>query len=88
MNVSQKPAGDKREAIEQFHRMIRKTVEEQRPTRNVGRFTPQQIANVNQTPLPFSFTNVGTYSDTGDKTVWVQGGASGLDKRQCTAQIT
>ena len=30
----------------------------------------------------------GTYADTGDKTVWVQAAASGLDKRQCTAQIT
>ena len=37
------------------------------------------------TPLPFSFTNGGTYADTGDK---VRGGASGLEKRQCAAQIT
>ena len=39
---------------------------------------------MDQTPLPFSFTNGGTYADT----VWVHGGASGLEKRQCTAQIT
>ena len=51
-------------------------------------FTPKQIANVDQTPLPFLFTNGGTYADTGDKTVWVRGGGSGIDKRQCTAQIT
>ena len=43
---------------------------------------------MDQTPLPFSFTNGGTYADTGDKTVWVRGGALGLEKRQCTAQIT
>ena len=29
-----------------------------------------------------------TYVDTGDKMVWVRGGASGLNKRQCTAQTT
>ena len=87
-NVSQKPAADKREAIQHFHRTIRRIAEEPRPMRPVGHFTLQQIANVDQTPLPFCFTNGGTYSDTGDKTVWVRGGASGLDKRQCTAQIT
>ena len=54
----------------------------------MGRFKLKQIANVDQTPLPFTFTNGGTYADTGDKTVWVRGGASDLDKRQCTAQIT
>ena len=87
-NVCQKPAADKREAIQQFHRAIRKIAHEERPTRAVGRFMPRQIANVDQTPLPFSFTSGGTYTDTGDKTVWVRGAASGLDKRQCTAQIT
>ena len=39
-------------------------------------------------PLPFCFTDGQTYADTGDKTVWVRGGASGLDKRQCTVQLT
>ena len=87
-NTSQKPAADKREAIQQFHRTIRKIATEERPTRPVGRFTLKQIANVDQTPLPFSFTNGGTYADTADKTVWVRGDGSGLDKRQCMAQIT
>ena len=86
--MAQKPAEDKREAIQQFHRTITRVADEERPTRPVGRFSLQQIANVDQTPLPFSFTNGGTYADTGDKTVWVRGGASGLEKRQCTAQIT
>ena len=88
INVAQKPAEDKRGAIQQFHRTIRRVADEERPTRPIGRFSLQQIANVDQTPLPFSFTNGGTYADTGDKTVWVCGGASGLEKRQCTAQIT
>ena len=87
-NVCQRPPADKREAIQQFHRLIRKIADEPRPKRPIGRFTLPRIANVDQTPLPFSFTNGGTYNDTGDKTVWVRSGASGLDKRQCTAQIT
>ena len=43
-NVCQKPAADKREAIQQFHRAIRKIAHEERPTRAVGRFMPRQIA--------------------------------------------
>ncbi len=40
---------------------------------------------MDQTTLPFSLSQGATYADTyGDKTVW----ASGLDKRQCTAQLT
>ena len=57
-------------------------------TGTVGKFQLHQVANVDQTPLPFCFTDGATYADTGDKTVWVRGGASGLDKRQCTVQIT
>lgn len=87
-NVCQKSASDKLEAIQQFHKNIRRFAHEPRPTRQVGRFNLEQIANVDQTPLPFTFASGGTYADTGDKTVWVRGGASSLDKRQCTAQIT
>ena len=46
------------------------------------------MANVDQIPLPFTFTNGSTYDNKGAKTVWVQGGSSGLDKRQCTVQLT
>lgn len=37
-------------------------------TFTVGRFTLKQIANLDQTPLAFSFTSDGTYADTGDRT--------------------
>ena len=77
-NTSQRPAADKREAIQQFHRTTRRIATEERPTRPLGRFALNQITNVDQTPLSFTFTNGGTYADSGDKT----GGASGLDKRQ------
>ena len=43
------------------------------------------MANVDQTPLPFTFTEGRTYADKGEKSIWVVGGASGL---QCTAQLT
>ena len=54
----------------------------------LGRWTLRHIANVDQTPLPFTFTDGATYTDTGEKTVCVRGEASGLDKRQCTVQLT
>lgn len=43
---------------------------------------------MDQTPLPFTFCDGETYADTGEKTVWVQGGQLGLEKHQCTAQLT
>ena len=43
---------------------------------------------MNQTPLPFSFASGEIYAETGLRTVWVQGGASGMEKRQCTVQLT
>jgi len=45
------------------------------------------MANVDQTPLPVTFTNGPTYEEKGAKTVWVQDGSSGLDKCQCTVQL-
>jgi len=52
------------------------------------RFISSCIVNVDLTSLPFTFTNGPTYETKGAKTVWVQGGSSGLDKRQCTVQFT
>ena len=43
---------------------------------------------MDQTPLPFMFSDVPTYTDKGETSVWVMGGSSGLDKRQCTVQLT
>ena len=47
-----------------------------------------QLANVDQTPLAFSFCQGPTYETTNSSTVWVRGAKSGLDKRQCTIQLT
>ncbi len=89
-NTAQKPPSEKEEAIQQFHCQIRKlqipSDESDGPREE--RFGLHQIANMDQTPLPFSFTSGPTYDTTNTSTVWVRGGASGLDKRQCTVQLT
>ena len=43
---------------------------------------------MDQTPLQFCFSDGPTYADKGDKTVWVCSVSSGLEKRQCTVQLT
>ena len=87
-NTCQKEPEDKRSIIQQFHRSIREKAKKGKSVGPQGKWTLRQVANVDQTPLPFTFTEGSTYADKGDKTVWVVGGASGLDKRQCTAQLT
>ena len=39
----------------------------------LGQFTSSCVANVDQTPLPFTFTNGSTYKNKGAKTVWYKG---------------
>ena len=78
----------KAELIRSFHRTIRKEATRGIQLGALGRFKLNTIANVDQTPLPFTFTNGSTYESKGASTVWVQGGNSGLDKRQCTVQLT
>ena len=46
------------------------------------------MADVDQTLLPFTFTNGPTYETKGAKTVWMQGGSSGLNEHECTVQPT
>jgi hypothetical protein len=49
----------------------------------VGRFKLSQIANMDQTPLPFKNFDGRTYSKKGEKTVWLKEHRSGWNKRQC-----
>ena len=53
----------------------------------LGQWTPHQVANMDQTPLPFSFCDGETYADR-EQSVWVRGGGTGLEMRQCTVQLT
>ena len=88
-NTAQNPPSDKEAAIQEFHRQIR---EAQLPGEGDGpkeeKFRLSQIANVDQTPLPFSFVDGPTYDTTNASTVWVRGAGSGLEKLQCTVQLT
>ena len=54
----------------------------------LGKFSLSTIANVDQTPLPFTFNKGQGYDQTGTKSVWHRGAQSGLDKWQCTVQLT
>ena len=87
-NTCQKEPEDKRSAVQYFHRNIRRKAAEGEQIGPLGQWTPRQVANMDQTPLPFSFCDGETYTDTGEQSVWVRGGGSGLDKRQCTVQLT
>ena len=78
----------KAELVRSFHRAIRKEASKGHQLDALGRLRLNCIANVDQTPLPFTFTNGSMYESKGASIVWVQGGSSGLDKRQCTVQLT
>lgn len=56
--------------------------------KTVGRFKLSEIANMDQTPLPFEFNTGKTYAQKGSKTVWVKEQRSGWNKRQATLQLT
>ena len=55
--------------------------------RRRGTFSLADIANMDQTPLPFVMDDGKTYNQTGLKEIWCASG-SGLEKRQCTVQLT
>ena len=73
------------ELVRSFHRTIRKEAKKGLQLGTLGRFRLNCIANVDQTPLPFTFSNGSTYESKGASTVWRN---SGLDKRQSTVQLT
>ena len=57
-------------------------------SKRVGKVESKNDCQHDHTHLPFSFTQGSTYADRGEKSVWIRGGASGLNKRQCTVQLT
>ena len=75
--------------IRSFHQEIRRVAaSEAAETGQLGKFSLATIANVDQTPLPFTFNKGQGYDQKGAKTVWHCGAQSGFDKRQCTVQLT
>ena len=56
--------------------------------RSSGVYQAKDIANMDQTPLPFILDDNKTYVTTSSKDVIAKSGSSGLDKRQATVQLT
>lgn len=74
-NTAQNPPDEIEEAIREFHRMIHYVqLADNGDGPQEEKFKLYQIANVDQTPLPFSFTAGPTYETTNASTVWVHGG--------------
>ena len=80
-HTAQKSPAEPKNAIEMFHG---KLLWERRR----GTFSLADIANMDQTPLPFVMDDGKTYNQTGSKEIWCASGSSGLEKRQCTVQLT
>ena len=57
MNVCQRPASDKESAVRSFHMNIRHIALQGEQSGKVGKFGLHQVANVDQTPLPFCFAD-------------------------------
>ena len=68
-------------AITKFHSKLLRV-------RRRGVYQTKDIANMDQTPLPFVLDDGKTYADKGSSEVWCVSGCSGLDKQQCCVQLT
>jgi transposase-like protein len=87
-NMSQKTPNDYESTIREFHKTIRSLASKGEKKGPLGCYELKDIANMDQTPLPFTFNKGKGYDNTGTSTVWHRGAASGLEKRQCTVQLT
>ena len=80
-HVAQKPPAQLMASIGKFHaKLIRERMR--------GNYALCDIANMDQTPLPFVLDDGMTYDSKGAKEVWFASGSSGLEKRQCSLQLT
>ena len=80
-HCSQKPPTSLEPAIKKFHSSLLRL-------RNTGNFKASDLANIDQTPLPFVLDDEKTYDKKSVKEVWAQSGQSGIGKRQATVQMT
>ena len=78
---SQKPPTELEPAIKKFNSSLLRL-------RITGNFKASDLANMNQTALPFVLDDGKSYDKEGVKEVWAQSGQSGPDKRQEAAQLT
>ena len=56
--------------------------------RRRGVYQTKDIANMDQTQLPFVLDDGKTYADKGSSEIWCVSASSGLDKWQCSVQLT
>ena len=80
-HIAQKSPAELKNAIEMFRRKLLRE-------RRRGTFSLADIANMDQTPLPFVMDDGKTYNQTGSKEIWCASGLSRLEKQQCTVQLT
>ena len=76
-HCSQKPPTALEPVIKTFHSSLL-------PLRNTGNFKASDLANMNQTPLPYVLDGGKTFDKKRVKEVWAQSGQSDLDKRQAS----
>ena len=80
-HTAQKSPAELKNAIEMFHgKLLRE--------RWRGTFSLADIANMDQTPPPFVMDDDKTYNQSASKEIWCCSGSPGLEKRQCTVQLT
>ena len=80
-HVSQKAPSSLMSIVSGFHQEIHQVRED-------GVYELKDSVNMDQTPLPFVLNDGKTYDDTGATEIWCASAASGLDKLQCTVQLT
>ena len=81
--------------LQQWHLKLRESVIKSNSTdenfdKKWGRFKPHQRTNVDQVPLPFALDKKTTYEKpmNRDEKVWISLPGAGLEKRQCTLQLS
>ena len=81
IHCSQKAKSDLEPVAKKFHSCHSRL-------RSSGDYQDGDIANMEQTPLPFVLDDGKTYDIKDVKDVWAQSRQSGFDKRQATIQLT
>eukprot|EP00794_Sanderia_malayensis_P002090 gene2090-2366_t len=80
--------------IQKFHRQLKKDVKSSwgRSKATIdekwGRWQPKNRYNIDQGPLPFGVDQNAIYEMKGSQSVWISQPGNGLDKCQCTLQVS
>ena len=81
IHVFQKVPSQLKPAVQKFHAKLF-------PERKRRTLALSEIANMEQTALPFVLDDERTYDAKSSEEVWFSSGKSGLDKRHNTIQLT